>query len=87
MTSLRSVAESAIRRRIGDPHVGRKVRRLLREETFAGLAELLACYRERWPGDAIGMRRVAAAVEVMSVAAPVSSDRLDSSRAPLDRAG
>ena len=87
MTSLRSVAESAIRRRIGDPHVGRKVRQLLREQTFADLGELLSCYRERWPRDAIGVRRVAAAVEVMRMSAPVSSDQLDSSRAPLDRAG
>ena len=73
MTSLRSVAETALRRRLEDPHVGRKVRRLLREETFADLDELLSRYRELWPRDAIGVRRVAAALEVIGTAAPIIS--------------
>ena len=77
MTSLRSVAETAIRRRIADPHVGRKVRQLVREQTFADLEALLAAYRERWPHDAIGVRRLAAAIDVKDVSAPMPSSRLD----------
>ena len=77
MTSLSSVAETALRRRIADPHVGRKVRQLLREETFSDLDALLAAYRARWPRDAIGVGRVAAAVQVMDTSAAVPSSHLE----------
>ena len=77
MASLRSVAETAIRRRIGDPHLGRKVRRLLAAEQFDGVDGLIARYRELWPRDSVGVRRIEAAVSVRQSVLPTPFDRLD----------
>lgn len=73
MASLGSCTESALRRRIGDPHVGRKIRKLFRDEGFETLEEFLSRYRELWPRDAVGVKRVADAVDVIGISAPVPS--------------
>lgn len=55
-------AEEAIRRSIGDPHIGRKVRRIWREVGATNLDELLDAYRRTYPQDRIGRERAIAAI-------------------------
>jgi len=64
--ALRSAAETAIRRRIGDPHIGRKVRALARASDVSDPREVLRRYRELWPGDGVGAERVEAALQATS---------------------
>lgn len=80
MRSLRSTTETALRRRIGDPHVGRKVRQLVSEEPLESLDELIARYGERWPKDRLGVRRIEAALSVKGAVAPVPASDLDALR-------
>ena len=80
MQSLRSTTETALRRRIGDPHIGRKVRSLMSEESIESLDALLARYRERWPSDGVGVGRIAAALSVAHAVAPVPTSELDAAQ-------
>lgn len=50
-------AEEEVRRLIGDPHVGRKVRKVYREHLPANLNELLELYRRAHPKDRLGAER------------------------------
>ena len=61
-TNVYSQAELHIRREIGDPHVGRKVRRLARESGAPDIDSLLAAYRVAHPKDELGLRRAIAAL-------------------------
>jgi len=61
-TNLRARAEEAIRRRIGDPHIGRKIRRLAREQSPGSIDELLEMYRRANPKESVGRDRVIAAL-------------------------
>lgn len=74
-TTLSREAEAAVRRRIGDPHVGRKIRSLMREigpDGFADVASFLAHYKERYPyDDDLGLERTTQAL--MMSAAPLLS--------------
>lgn len=65
--NLRSLAESAVRRRIGDPHVGRKVRALFRESKSRSMADFLALYQSRFPKDGVGQERALAALSAGSL--------------------
>lgn len=65
--NLRSMAETAVRRRIGDPHVGRKVRALFRETKARSMADFLALYHARYPKDAVGQERALAALSAGSL--------------------
>lgn len=65
--NLRSMAETAVRRRIGDPHVGRKVRALFRESKSGSMADFLALYQARYPKDAVGQERALAALSAGSL--------------------
>lgn len=56
--SLVSASETAIRRWLGDPHVGRKLRKLYAERAWTSAAELAAEYQRRWPGERIGEKRL-----------------------------
>ncbi|MHB1973790.1 MAG: hypothetical protein ACYCR4_05810, partial [Acidimicrobiales bacterium] len=67
MVALRSAAETAIRRRIGDPHIGRKVRTLARSSDVSDPGDLLQRYREHWPEDGAGADRIDAALRATSV--------------------
>jgi DNA-binding MarR family transcriptional regulator len=64
--NIRSRAEERIRRHIGDPSIGTKVRRLaaeyLAEADAPSVDGLLAAYRERHPGDRAGRDRIVAAL-------------------------
>lgn len=61
-TNLRARAEEAIRRHIGDPHVGRKIRRLAREHNPQTIEALIALYRRAHPRESVGRDRVIAAL-------------------------
>lgn len=60
--NIYSQAEEHIRREIGDPHVGRKVRRVARESGAGSFAEVLSIYNETHPNDQLGHRRALAAL-------------------------
>lgn len=64
VTRTKSEAETVIRRKLGDPHVGRKVRALHRETGESNFERLLDLYRERYPSDALAAPRAAAALSV-----------------------
>lgn len=83
MRSLRSATETALRRRIGDPHVGRKVRQLMHEESLESLGDLVGRYGERWPKDRVGVRRIEAALLAAHATAPMSSSDLDAASEDL----
>lgn len=59
---LRRDAEAAIRRTIGDSKYGSKVRRLAETGDFSTNEDLLAAYRRTYPGDPVGISRVARAM-------------------------
>lgn len=60
--NLRSRCEEAVRRHIGDPHVGRKIRRLAREHSPSTIEELLDLYGRAHPSESVGEKRVIAAL-------------------------
>lgn len=79
--SLRRDARAAVRRALGDPHVGSKVRALALElGREATLAELVAAYRDRYPADKLSLARAAAALStaphLSATALPFTDDRL-----------
>ncbi|MFC4225479.1 hypothetical protein [Lysinibacter cavernae] len=58
-TNFRSTAETHVRRRIDDPHIGRQVRRLKAAiDDCSSAEELLAAFREMYPRQSIGIRQV-----------------------------
>lgn len=61
-TNLRARAEEAVRRHIGDPHIGRKIRRFAREQDPASIDELIEMYRRAHPRESVGRDRVIAAL-------------------------
>ncbi|GAB2734341.1 hypothetical protein [Nocardioides pakistanensis] len=62
--SLRRDANTEVRRAIGDPHIGHKVRRVAREIGTDDLDQIIATYRERYPNDRLSKQRAAAAMSV-----------------------
>jgi hypothetical protein len=60
--AIRARAEEAIRRQIGDPKVGPKVRRILAVSGATTLDELLAAYRSAFPKDSLAHKRAVAAL-------------------------
>jgi hypothetical protein len=62
MSTLRPAAETAIRRSVGDPHIGRKVREFARQHSPQDLEELVKGYREAFPSDHLSSRRAATAM-------------------------
>lgn len=60
--NLRARAEEAVRRHIGDPHIGRKIRRLAREQSPESIDELIDMYRRAHPRESVGRDRVIAAL-------------------------
>jgi hypothetical protein len=61
-TNLRARSEEAVRRHIGDPHIGRKIRRLAREQSPSSIEELLEMYKRAHPRESVGRDRVIAAL-------------------------
>jgi hypothetical protein len=60
--ALVSGSETAIRRHIGDPHIGRKIRKLRAERHWESADELVAEYRRRYPNDCLSTHRTYAAL-------------------------
>lgn len=56
-THLRRDAESAIRRKIGDPHIGPKVREVARRNPAADIDEIVDLYRQVYPRDKLSTGR------------------------------
>ena len=70
--TLRRDAEQEIRRRIGDPRIGRKIRALHRRHPGIGLPELVERYRALHPQDRLSLQRAANALETaLRVRVPV----------------
>lgn len=65
--NLRSMAETAVRRYIGDPHVGRKIRAVLAETQANSMDELLDNYRRRFPREKVSKKRAANALTAGSL--------------------
>lgn len=56
-TELSRTAGQRIRARIGDPHIGQRIRRLVAEMPEAGDDEIIEAYRESSPGDELSADR------------------------------
>ena len=70
--TLRRDAEQEVRRRIGDPRIGPKIRALHRQHPGISLPDLVARYREQHPQDRLSVRRAATALETrLQVRVPV----------------
>ena len=61
-----STSESAIRRKIGDPHIGRRIRAVAREINSDDPDEVVAEFSRRNPDLHVGRKRVADALSVQS---------------------
>jgi hypothetical protein len=59
---IRARAEEAIRRRIGDPKIGPKIRRVLVRSKATTLDELLIAYKKAHPNDSLAKKRAIAAL-------------------------
>lgn len=67
--NLRSASESAVRRLIGDPAAGRKIRRVHRAlGEDSTLDSLLEAYREEFPNEKMGKKRIVDALSAGSTA-------------------
>ncbi len=64
--NLRRDAEDQVRRAIGDPRIGPKVRRLARQMPGASVGEIVAAYRLEHPKDRLSTARAEAALQVGS---------------------
>ena len=85
--TLRRDAEQEIRRRIGDPRIGRKIRALHRQHPGISLPDLVAWYRSLYPQDRLSTQRAAAALQTsIRVRVPVD-DAFRAAARPGDRAG
>lgn len=80
LDAVRVAAIDAIRRRTGDPGVGSKVRSIAREIGSWDPVRVHSTYRQRWPGDHLGIDRTRRALSVAPdpMAAPVDLDTLAS---------
>lgn len=83
--SIRRDAEDAMRREIGDPRIGPKVRRMFRERPTSTLPELLQRYNAAYPADNIGSGRAARALlHEPAAATPFSAVAHRDDWSPLD---
>jgi hypothetical protein len=64
-SALRVYATEAIRRALGDPHVGPKVRAAAAQLGTTNVDDVLAFYRRRRPGDRLGRCRAEAALSIL----------------------
>lgn len=62
IVSLREQADSSIRKKLGDPHIGPKIRRIVNENPeLRTISDILDTYRRTYPADQLGVDRLAAA--------------------------
>lgn len=86
MATLRSAAETAIRRSVGDPHIGRKVREFARQHSPQNLEELVQGYREAFPSYHLSSRRAPTAMLLGQGTPPTPCSLSDPRDSPaLDR--
>lgn len=69
--TISSAAESAIRRKIRDPHIGRKIRRLSEELGTRDVEIVMAEYNKRYPKDRLARKRAENALNAGSDAMAV----------------
>lgn len=62
LTSLRRDAREEVRKALGDPRIGNKIRTLAAELGPVGLDELIAAYRRHYPADRLSTSRAMAAL-------------------------
>lgn len=62
VTDLYRQAEAEVRRHVDDPYIGRKIRRMQREMPGAPLTDVVAAYRQQYPGDDLSFKRAARAL-------------------------
>lgn len=62
--SLRRDANTEVRRAIGDPHIGTKIRKVARELGLRDLDDIIEAYRTRYPSDRLSKDRALAALSV-----------------------
>ncbi|WP_422759096.1 hypothetical protein [Paenarthrobacter sp. C1] len=70
---MRRDAETQIRRRLGDPHIGPKIREIARRHPRAEIADIVEAYREVYPKDRLSLPRARAALSVSPSAAARST--------------
>lgn len=63
-THLKRDAEQELRRRIGDPHIGPKVREVARQHPRASIDKIIEEYRKLYPKDRLAKDRTEAALSV-----------------------
>jgi hypothetical protein len=61
---MRRDAETQIRRRLGDPHIGPKIREIARRHPRAEITDIVEAYREVYPKDRLSLPRARAALSV-----------------------
>lgn len=61
---MRRDAEAQIRRRLGDPHIGPKIREIARRHPRAEIADIVEAYRKVYPKDRLSLPRARAALSV-----------------------
>lgn len=66
---MRRDVEAQIRRRIGDPHIGPKIREIARRHPRAEITAIVDAYREVYPKDRLSLPRARAALSVTPSAA------------------
>lgn len=85
LTTIRREARDGIKRKIGDPHIGSKIRRHIAENPHLRTPhELLEAYRERHPKDHLSFGRFQQAISVAAdpLALPASITYPDGSERP-----
>jgi len=63
---LARTAEEAVRRMVGDPKIGSKIRRVHAELGVDDIPALIAAYTRRYPGDRLGRSRAQEAIRLLS---------------------
>ena len=66
--NLKSRALGEVRRTVGDPHIGSKIRRLQKQVGATDLDTLLSAFNEQYPKSNLGKKRAAAALTVAASA-------------------
>lgn len=66
---MRRDVEAQIRRRLGDPHIGPKIREIARQYPRAEIADIVEAYRAVYPKDRLSLPRAEAALSVTPSAA------------------
>lgn len=64
LTAVRRDARQEVRKALGDPRIGSKIRAVATELGPVGIDEIIAVYRQRYPGDRLSVNRALAALSL-----------------------